>query len=222
VRRADLPRSEFRSVATRADAGRVLGVVLCGGKSARMGTDKALIPLGSSTMLERAATTLAELTPRVVLACGASERYAELGLPLVVDRYLGAGPLAGLEAALASAVVAGEDWLVALACDLPRVRPSVLANLLSRAREDDLDACFFETELGLEPLCAVYRATCLPSVRAALDAGERKMIAFLQHATASGELPRIATVRADAFVGDLVNVNSPADVVALARHEDAP
>ncbi len=193
-----------------------------------MGTDKALLSVGSrggsrggsTTLLERAVTTLAALTPRVLLACGAQERYGEFGLPLVADRYPDAGPLAGLESALASATAAGEEWLVVLACDLPRVRPAVLAQLLAHAREHDLDACLFETDLGLEPLCAVYRSTCWTPVRAALDAGERKMVAFLRHSTARGEVPRLATLRADAFAECLMNVNSPADMTALSAHEE--
>ncbi len=188
-----------------------------------MGTDKALLSVGSSgsrTLLVHAVQTLAVLTPRILLACGANERYRELGLPLVVDRYPDAGPLAGLESALANASEAGDEWLVALACDLPRVRPEVLAELLTHAREHDFDACFFETDLGLEPLCAVYRSTCWPPVRAALDAGERKMVAFLRHSTVRGELPRVGTLRADAFAECLMNVNSPADMTALSAHTE--
>lgn len=194
------------------------GVVLCGGQSRRMGTDKALLTLGACTLLERAVATLSELAPRVSLACGTSERYAEFGLPLVVDRYAGAGPLAGLEAALASA---RDEWLVVLACDLPRVTSGVLAHLVERARAQDLDACFFETDLGLEPLCAVYRRTCLPGVRAALDAGERRMIAFLNHPTTRAALPRVGTVRADAFADCLVNVNTMGDLHGVDLREGA-
>jgi molybdopterin-guanine dinucleotide biosynthesis protein A len=185
-----------------------------------MGSDKALLHFGSRTLLERAAATVAAVAPRVLLACGPSARYGDLGLPLAIDLRLDAGPLAGLEAALASASEAGEEWIIVLACDLPRVRPEVLELLVARARERDLDACLFETELGLEPLCAVYRRTCLASVQAALDAGERKMVAFLRHPTARGHLPRSATVRADAFADCLTNVNSPADLIALAAHEE--
>lgn len=194
----------------------VEAVVLCGGQSRRMGTDKALLGLGASTLLERAVATLSALTPRVSLACGASERYARFGLPLVVDRYSGAGPLAGLEAALASA---REEWLLALACDLPRVTPALLAQLVQQARSQDLDVCMFETELGLEPLCAVYRTSCLACVRAALDGGERKVTAFLQHPTARGVLPRLGVLRADAFAGCLINVNAPADLLALGARQ---
>lgn len=177
-----------------------------------MGSDKALLSLGSCTLLERAIATLSALAPCVSLACGASERYAQFGLQLVFDRYASAGPLAGLEAALASA---REEWLVVLACDLPRVTPGLLVQLVDEARAQELDACMFETEHGLEPLCAVYRSTCLPCVRAALAAGERKLTSFLQHPTACGALPRLGVLCADAFADCLVNVNAPSDVHAV-------
>ncbi len=181
-----------------------------------MGIDKARIAVGGDTLLERAVKTLSELTPRVMLACGATERYADLGLPLCLDRRPDAGPLAGLESALASA---REEWILALACDLPRLRAEDLARLIDRARADDLDACYFETSRGLEPLCALYRRACLPAVRAALAAGERRMISFLDHEIAGGARPRIGTVPAEEFAERLVNVNSPEDLAALGGAE---
>ena len=94
--------------------------VLCGGRSRRMGRDKALLRLGDQTLLERTVGVLSRLAPRVYLACGAEERYAELGLECVLDRLPDGGPLAGLEAALTRLQADGGGWLGILACDMPR------------------------------------------------------------------------------------------------------
>ena len=144
----------------------------------------------------------------VWLACGAEERYAQFGKPLVLDALAGAGPLAGLVASLEALET---EWLVALACDMPRVRPGLLDALLRAAVRDGLDVCLPRGERGVEPLCGVYRRTCAPAARAALDRGERRMISFWR----DGEfgLLKVGTLAID--LGDWgdpgVNLNTPGD-----------
>lgn len=201
-----------------------LSAVLCGGASQRMGTDKALLALEGRSLLSRSVENLAPLGAPVVLACGSEDRYAELGCERVLDRFPAGGPLAGLEAVLAracSASRAGDVFVCILACDMPRAAPQVFERLLQRAHERGADACLFATDAGVEPLLAVYSTRCLAAVRGALDAGERRMIAF--H-SGFGELS-IETLDArdpaqgvDAEVAR--NLNTPADFQAegeLAR-----
>src|SRR5262245_16634368 len=111
------------------------GLVLCGGKSRRMGSDKAALAVGGGTLIEHAVAVLSGIAGETLLACGPSERYAELGLPRVLDRRPDSGPLAGLEAGLARART---RWIAALACDMPRADPRVILALLERAIERDL------------------------------------------------------------------------------------
>jgi molybdopterin-guanine dinucleotide biosynthesis protein A len=206
----------------------VLGVVLCGGASRRMGRDKAELVVEGRTLLERAAATLASVAHEVVLACGPEPRYAHRGLELVLDRVPGGGPLAGLEAGLARLAERGDGserpehpqcpqsngWLVALACDMPRADARVLALLLERARARDLDVCLLASPDGLEPLCAVYRASCLEPVRAALAAGERRMVAF-HGRVAVGVLhtDELAPLGAE-LAGSAANLNTPEELAA--------
>ena len=157
------------------------GVVFCGGASRRMGKDKALLVLEGRTLLARAAGVLADVTPRVLLSTGREPRYRELGLECVVDAAEaeeGAGPLAGLVAVLERIQHEGLTYACILACDMPRVSPSVFRALLARTRLEDADVCLVRTRGGLEPLCGVYHARCLPAVRAALARGERRMDSF--------------------------------------------
>ena len=72
------------------------GVVLCGGSSRRMGRDKALLEIEGQSLVARAASALAEVAPRVLLASGSAPRYPALGLECVLDPVEGNGPLAGL------------------------------------------------------------------------------------------------------------------------------
>ncbi len=157
----------------------ILGVVFCGGESKRMGFDKATAPLGPGTLIERSVAGLADVVPEVVLASGEFERYPELGLECVLDRDGGSGPLAALEAGLRHARLQhGEGWVCVLPCDSPRADGRVFAHLLARAQRVGAQACLLETEQGPQPLYAVYSTDCLEPVAAALDAGERRMIAW--------------------------------------------
>lgn len=181
------------------------GVVLCGGRSVRMGRDKSLLELGGRTLLERAIAVLDGIAPEVLLACGPAERYADLGRPLVVDAFPDGGPLAGLEAGLRRAKT---EWIAALACDMPRAEPSIFGELLARAERDGLDVCFLRTDRGVEPLCAVYRRTCLEPMRAALEAGERKVVSFLRFE------PRSNAGEVELEPGLALNLNTPAEFQA--------
>ena len=206
-------------VAERSFADGVTGVVLCGGQSARMGFDKAAARVLGISLLEAAAAALLPLARETLLACGPSERYRDLGLPLVVDRVPAGGPLAGLEAGLARART---EWIAALACDMPRANARVFEALLARAVERDLDACLLETEGGVEPLFAIYRKSCLAPMRAALAAGERKVTSFEGFATADGRRVRIAVLPERDLPGDLAtrgvarNLNTPEDLALEA------
>jgi molybdopterin-guanine dinucleotide biosynthesis protein A len=178
-----------------------------------MGTDKARLIVGGETLLERAVAAVGAAAREVVLATGVERRYEELGLSCVLDR-LGSGPLAGLEAVLAhyAAADARGAWVALLACDMPRCDPEVLRALHRSALARGLDACLLETETGLEPLCAVYHTRCLPAVRSALVAGERRMIAF--H-TGHGSLAVGSLAAADVPGADpdsARNVNTPAEL----------
>ncbi|MFN0243136.1 MAG: molybdenum cofactor guanylyltransferase [Planctomycetota bacterium] len=188
------------------------GIVLCGGQSRRMGRDKARLAVGSHTLLEHAVATLRPLARSIVLACGSADRYADLGLPRVLDTLQDGGPLAGLDAGLAAAEAAGGERAIALACDMPLVTTEVLRALADVARARDLDVCFLETEGGLEPLCGVWRVHTRAAVRAALDAGERKVLSFARFALPSGRKPRVGATTLGAFAGAGTNVNTPADL----------
>jgi len=193
------PRVEGAATETGSAPGEMqgtLGVVFCGGESRRMGADKALLEVRGRTLLEGAIATLTEVCDEVLLASGPEARYGDTGRRAVVDRVVGGGPLAGLEAALAEASERGVDgprWVAVLACDMPRAEGALFRALVERAEALEADACLLETPDGVEPLLAVYRPRCLGAVRRALEAGERRMVAFHR-----GHGPiAVATLRAE-------------------------
>ncbi len=152
--------------------------ILAGGKSSRMGRDKALLEIGGKTLIERAASLCAPLVASVTLM-GDPQRYSKFvssahgdHLRVLTDRWPGAGPLGAIATALCAA---RQAWCLVLACDMPNVSADFLEWILERASKTSADAIVPETSRGLEPLCAIYRASCASKLSAALDSGIRKV-----------------------------------------------
>jgi len=151
--------------------------ILVGGKSSRMGRDKALLELDGVPLIRRIVDLLNPLVARTTLV-GEPECYADFGMPVLADRWLEAGPLGGIATALAAARA---PWCLMLACDMPFVTNEWITFLLGEIDRlqsqspEQVDAIIPETARGLEPLCALYRASCAPILAAALDRGVRKL-----------------------------------------------
>lgn len=136
-----------------------------------MGRDKALIEIDGKPLLARTAELLAPLVESITLV-GDPAKYPSFGFRAVPDRSPGAGPLGGIAAALAAA---REPQVAVLACDLPYLTHDWLAWLFTRAGNSPADIVVPETTRGLEPLCAVYRSTCVRVFTDALVQGVRKV-----------------------------------------------
>jgi molybdopterin-guanine dinucleotide biosynthesis protein A len=155
------------------DAGRaVRGYVLAGGASRRMGTPKALLPFRGRTLIEYVAGEVLTAAGNVTIV-GRPELYAGLGFDAIADEQPGFGPLGGLLTALGSA---NAEWSLAVACDLPRITAGFLSELIEVARCPPEAACVVaKGERGIEPLCAIWHARAIPTLRCALEHGRLKM-----------------------------------------------
>ena len=151
------------------------GFVLAGGRSSRMGQDKALLPWKGSTLIQSVAREAFDAVGNVTLI-GSPERYGKLGFPVISDKIPGSGPLGGLHAALSATTA---EWNLLVACDMPAVTSQLLEALLNAAEASGADALVPQTSGGLEPLCAVYNARLLPAVESAIHSKLLKMHDFV-------------------------------------------
>jgi len=188
-----------------------VGLVLCGGRSARMGRDKALLPWGENDLLGHSIARLRAVTPDVAVLSGSAPRYADRGLAVLTDRTDDDGAIAGLLAGLEHA--SGRPALL-LAVDLPLVPVALLEALVDAI--DRADAVVPRSARGPEPLCAAYAPTCLTPIRERLARGERRMTAFWPDVHVR-ELGPAELVR----LGDpevmFLNVNEPRDLERAVR-----
>jgi molybdopterin-guanine dinucleotide biosynthesis protein A len=161
-----------------------------------MGRDKALLPWGDSTVVEHLARLLLPLTGTVTLI-GQPQRYRHLAIPCIPDLRSGMGPLAGIEAALASADT--DAACLILACDIPGVPGEWLVELFRSAESGNALFTGIRDATGaFHPLCAVYRRESLAIIQGALDSGERRLLHVVD---------RLNPVWIDA-AGVLANINT--------------
>ena len=149
----------------------VYGLILAGGKSRRLGRDKALLPRDGRSQLAHLAALLGACVDQVFVSTRPDQqddkergRYAQ-----IVDRYADLGPVAGILSALETSPDA--DWLV-VACDLPNITVETLQNLLQHRDGGQPFTAYISSYDGLpEPLCAIYHSGCAKIVREFVDEG---------------------------------------------------
>lgn len=181
----------------------VSGIILAGGKSARMGIDKADLVLSGRTFLEIQTEKMKTVGVTDIMVSGwwrplPDVRYVE-------DMSAGVGPLGGLQACFAAA--ACEDCLV-LSVDVPLIPVSVLTSLLEAHFTGSKAVTLLSGERGIEPLIGVYRADLLREVAEVLENGKRSVRALLDR-TGWQTVP---------YWGDpalLLNCNTPEDYETL-------
>lgn len=214
VRAADFPAVAVSGNPVEDGRGTVRGgsglsaVVLAGGRSLRMGRDKAWLDCGGMPLILRQIKLLQQLGPdEIFISAGSSRSDLDLGLTVLSDAFPGQGPLAGLERALE---VTDQRLLLALAVDLPRMTASMLRQIVGAAHANA--GVVPRINGQLEPLVACYpkRAHRLAADR--LEAGQNSARGFASACLAGGlaeilDLPSAAS-------GEFTNWNVPGDVEA--------
>lgn len=189
------------------------GVVLAGGLASRYGGEpKGLERVAGVRIIDRVADALRAATDSLLLIANDPDASTWLpGVPVAADVRPGLGSLGGIHAAL---VHAGGPVLV-VAWDMPFVPAALLAALRSAGAGADAAVPESDSKRGLEPLCAYYAPTCLPSIERHLDAGDRRVIAFFDDVRVV-RLPAEIVARFGDPSRMFLNVNAHAD---LARAE---
>lgn len=149
----------------------VTGVILAGGKSSRMGKDKASLEVNGSTLFERMLDVLQGLFPNVLIA-GDRPDLIRPGVSCYPDVYPGSA-LGGLYTGLLKAQT---DWVFVAPCDMPHVEAELIRVLLDRRAGQQIVVP--RTHAGLEPLFALYHKACLGPMRSMLEEGHYRIYDF--------------------------------------------
>lgn len=180
--------------------------MLAGGASSRMGTDKALIEVDGQPLVMLAASRIARVCGTVSIV-GDPVRHGNFGLTVIPDRIPGAGPLAGIEAALGATKT---DWNLVVACDMPALDPEILESLFAAGADCTLPRY---SDGKVEPLCAVYHRRCREGLVKAMEQGIRKVTDALALLEPGCAITYISVSSAASFA----NLNTPEE---LRRYRD--
>lgn len=189
----------------------VTAFVLTGGRSSRMGSDKALLSWAGETLIQRTLAVARQACERVFI-CGSRERYGNFG-EVIEDAQPGLGPLSGIQAALHATPT---ELNLILSVDLPLMTAEFLTWLLRQARSGGQRITAPDAGGSLQPLCAVYHREVAALVDEALAKGDLKVTRlFARTATRIiGEREiRVAGFEASIFT----NVNTPGDYESLLQ-----
>jgi molybdopterin-guanine dinucleotide biosynthesis protein A/rhodanese-related sulfurtransferase len=187
------------------------GVVLTGGRSNRLGRDKATLAVGGVPLASRAFDALKQAGAGEVLSVGGNRAaLTALGFDARADDHPGEGPLGGV---LTGLRLARHPVAVVLACDLPYVDQAGVLQVLT-ALTDDVDAAVPELEGRLDPLHAAYRTAGRPALSQAFAHGERAVHRALARL-------RVARVAVDRPLW-LTNINTLRDLASVEGWHDGP
>ena len=183
----------------------VTAIVLAGGRSRRLGLDKALLRLDDETLLEATVKKAATLSDEVIVA-GGPFPYPLPSARLVADVYPGCGPLSGIHAGLSAA---SSFHSLVVACDMPFLNMELLRCMVEMAPGYDVVI----PHLGdkLEPLHAIYSKNCLGPIEGLIERGDFKIIHFFPEVRVR-YLEREEIERFDPKHLSFLNINTPEDL----------
>ncbi len=188
----------------------VSAAIMAGGKSRRMGQDKAWIELDGEPLIRRVANVLAQVADEVIVVAN-DPKYRSLGLRVVPDRYPDGGALGGIATGVSAATF---DRVLVAACDMPFLLAEVWRVLLDHRYEADVVIPKIGGEL--ETLHALYTRACVAPMERALAAGKMRVISFFDEVRVQPIEERELRV-ADPTLRSFTNVNTPEELATLLR-----
>lgn len=182
------------------------GVILSGGRSLRMGEDKAFIEIEGMPIVQRICRLFLLLFQEVIIITSRKERYLQFGVKVYEDIIPDLGALGGLYTAITSASF---SYSFVVACDMPFLRRNVIEYLIQK--RDDYDVIIPRTWDGLQPLHAIYSKNCLEAIQTVLKQNKRRIIDFLPlvhtNIVDSSEFYSL-----DPDMESFININTPEDL----------
>ncbi len=183
-------------------------IIMAGGGSSRMGTDKSMLPIKGQSMIEAICEQLRGSFDQILISANEVDKFAFLGFEVVPDKVPEQGPLMGIASALEASA---NELNFVIACDIPKINLACVNRMLTEAVESQADIVIPTTgEEKYEPLFAIYRKTALESINKALSSGKRKI-------TEVFTLCRVNHIELD-DTDWLVNLNTMADYEEFQKH----
>ena len=177
-------------------------VILAGGKSSRMGSNKAFLKLKGKTFIELQIDLLRKMFGEIFISANIPSEFEYLNLQIFKDIHPGKGPLGGIYTSL---INSSSFHTFMLACDMPFVGSELIKYLKDLTKE--YDVVIPKSERGLEPLHAFYSKNCIDPIKRELEEDNLRIISFFPHVNVKiVELDSLVT--SDSFNNSIKNLNT--------------
>jgi molybdopterin-guanine dinucleotide biosynthesis protein A len=204
----------------------ITGVILAGGKSTRMGTNKSFLTLGSITVIERVVNLMKSLFSSVILITNQNEEYSFLNLPMYEDIYKGIGPLAGIHSVL---INSSTEKCFIISCDIPLITTEVIKYIVEFPTQKPI--IIARADNFIQQLCGVYSKSLLPVIVNIVDENnnlpdekrnpeqQKRGCRVLQLVkTVDSEIIDIEKEYEDYIPGTFYNMNNPEEYKYIQGH----
>jgi molybdenum cofactor guanylyltransferase len=180
------------------------GIILSGGQSSRMGSDKAFIEFQGKKLIEYPINLLQQFCNEIIISAN-SQEYEKLGFKVIRDDFPGCGPIGGIFSSLKHS---SNDWNMVVSCDTPFLSSELISKLLEIISDFQ---CLVPVHFGkIEPLVALYHKSCLPVLTEKINSGNYKIRLLFE------SLPTLFIDVSDLTDNNPLlfsNFNSPADMI---------
>ncbi|ODS30945.1 MAG: molybdopterin cofactor biosynthesis protein mobA [Candidatus Scalindua rubra] len=189
-------------------------VILAGGKSIRMGSNKAFLKFKGKTFIERQIDLLSEIFDEIIISANTPSEYEYLNLPIIEDIYPEKGPLGGIYTGL---INSRSLYTFMLACDMPFVEIELIKHLESITK--GYDVVVPQSDRGLEPLHAFYSKNCIDPIKRELDRNNLRIISFFPHVNV--KIVELDTLTpSDSFKNSIKNLNTKEEYKTITSSID--
>lgn len=176
----------------------ITGIILAGGKSSRMGTDKGFLDFNGKPFIQHSIDAMKSLVDDILIVSD-NPGYDIFNQRRITDLIKDSGPLAGLYSGLNASKTM---YNLVLSCDIPLINKSVLTHLLNNINED-IEVTQLKSREHNNPLIAIYKTTCKKTCLELLNQGEKRLGVAIQHLNS-----KTITLGED-LEGYTANINTP-------------
>jgi len=193
----------------------ISGIILSGGKSIRMGENKAFIKIDGVPIINRICDLFKELFQEVIIVTNQQDIFRHFGSKIYSDLIPDKGALGGLYTGLFFATF---HYSFCVACDMPFIKKSLVQYLIKNIEDEDV--IIPRTKDGLQPLHAIYSKKCLDPIKSTIDEGKFKIIDIY-------DLVKVKIVEENGFLSldpireSFINVNTPEELSRLGRNKES-
>jgi len=191
------------------------GIILSGGKSLRMGENKAFIEIEGVPIIQRIYTLFKELFHEVIIVTNQIELFKKFDSKIYSDLLPNKGALGGLYTGL---FFSNFHYSFCVACDMPFLNKSLVQYLIKRIGDEDVIVP--RTKDGLQPLHAIYSKNCLDPIKEIIEQGKFKII-DIYHRVQVKIIEEADFISLDPFRDSFINVNTPKELLSILRVKES-